>query len=254
MPNGRSDRQRVIDGDGDARRETWRFLGDPTASASARTSRSDYDPRQRPWYVGHVQSRRTDADRTLSLCVVERGRHIGRRADAGWRGDRLRSSLGTLSPPDRPYKLDAQLDHHGRDRRLGRSIIESRPCDPTDATACRATRRCGAACVAPRLEAAGPSRPRAMSRLRAVPTSCIVHPIRPMLRPERSQLRRPCRSTSSRPCRATLLERAALAARRGRARHPGDVGGVAGAVAVDGATARPRPNASATSTSPTRCR
>jgi len=46
---------RVIEGDGAARRDVWRFLGADGKPGASYSQPSDFDPRQRPWYAGTRQ-------------------------------------------------------------------------------------------------------------------------------------------------------------------------------------------------------
>jgi adenylate cyclase len=48
---------RVIEGDGAARRDVWRFVGNDGKPGAPYSQPSDFDPRQRPWYAGTQQSR-----------------------------------------------------------------------------------------------------------------------------------------------------------------------------------------------------
>ena len=92
---------------------------------------SDFDPRQRPWYVATEQSAYADDHRALSLRLVERDGRFGRRADGEGRGHRIRCLARDPQPPDRPVQADAELDHPGCHRQSD-IFIETPPCDPDD--------------------------------------------------------------------------------------------------------------------------
>jgi adenylate cyclase len=47
---------RVIEGDGAERRDVWRFVGTDGTPGPTYSQPSDFDPRQRPWFVGTMQS------------------------------------------------------------------------------------------------------------------------------------------------------------------------------------------------------
>src|SRR5262249_9469717 len=58
VPAGDPIVQRLIEseGEGDERREVWRFVGEADVPGKVRARLSDFDPRQRPWYMGTLQS------------------------------------------------------------------------------------------------------------------------------------------------------------------------------------------------------
>jgi adenylate cyclase len=124
---------RLIDGEGAARRDVWRFLGADGMPGEPHEEPSEFDPRQRPWYVGARQSGAPaltapylfawSGEPGVSLGVpMSHGGVIG-----------FDASLGTLSRLIVQYKVTPNaiivIATGGSD-----VFIETRPCDPTDIT------------------------------------------------------------------------------------------------------------------------
>ena len=124
---------RVIDGEGTARRDVWRFLGADGAPGEPHEAPSEFDPRQRPWYIG---AKRSGAPALTAPYLFawsgEPGVSIGvPMGHGGVIG--FDASLGTLSRLIVQYKVTPNaiimIAAGGSD-----VFIETRPCDPTDAT------------------------------------------------------------------------------------------------------------------------
>ena len=124
---------RAIAGEGEARRETWRFIHANGSFSDSRSRPSTFDPRQRPWYVAAEQARGPaltapyrfawSREAGVSLGVpMPQGGVIG-----------FDASLGTLSRLIVQYKPTPNaiilIATGGSD-----VYIETRPCDPTDMT------------------------------------------------------------------------------------------------------------------------
>jgi adenylate cyclase len=123
--------ERVIEGEGAERREVWRFLGPDGVPGEAHSRQTDFDPRNRPWYVEALAKRTPtltepyrfawSSDPGLSVGVpMVKGGVIG-----------FDASLGTLSRLIVQYKLTANsiiLVSAGSST----IFIETMPCDPTD--------------------------------------------------------------------------------------------------------------------------
>jgi adenylate cyclase len=133
VPAGDPIVHRIIEGEGDARRETWRFVGEADIVGKARSRHSDFDPRQRPWYLGTQQ---TDSPTLTAPYRFAWSREAGISAgvpmeDGGVLG--FDASLGTLSRLIVQYKPTPNaiivISTGGSEVH-----IETRPCDPSDAT------------------------------------------------------------------------------------------------------------------------
>ncbi|TMJ27243.1 MAG: HAMP domain-containing protein [Alphaproteobacteria bacterium] len=133
IPPGDPIVQRVIAGEGAARQEVWRFLGADGSLGEPHARASDFDPRQRPWYSGALRSGapaltapyRFAWSQELGLSVgvpMPQGGVIG-----------FDASLGTLSRLIVQYKVTPNaviVIASG----TSDVFIETRPCDPTDAS------------------------------------------------------------------------------------------------------------------------
>jgi adenylate cyclase len=133
IPPGDPIVQRVIEGDGPARQEVWRFVGIDGSLSEAQTRPADLDPRQRPWYADALKMGAPaltapyrfawSGEPGLSVGVpMPQGGVIG-----------FDASLGTLSRLVVQYKLTPNavivIETGASD-----VFIETPPCDPTDAT------------------------------------------------------------------------------------------------------------------------
>lgn len=124
---------RVIEGEGEARRETWRFIQANGTVSEPRSQPSTYDPRQRPWYIGAEKTRAPALTAPYRFAWSrEPGVSMGvPMAQGGVIG--FDASLGTLSRLMVQYKPTPNaiilIAASGSD-----FFIETRPCDPTDAT------------------------------------------------------------------------------------------------------------------------
>jgi adenylate cyclase len=131
IPPGDPIVRRVIDGA--ARRELWRFVGADGALSEPRERATDFDPRQRPWYIGALQSGAPALTAPYRFAWSgEPGISLGvPMAHGGVIG--FDASLGTLSRLIVQYKVTPNaiivIAAGGSD-----VFIETRPCDPTDAT------------------------------------------------------------------------------------------------------------------------
>jgi adenylate cyclase len=124
---------RVIEGDGAARRDVWRFVGADGKPGAPYAQPSDFDPRRRPWYVGTEQSRTPTLTEPYRFAWSnEAGVSIGvPLPDGGVIGFDV--SLATLSRLIVQYKLTANsiiLVATG----TSDIFIETPPCDPRDGT------------------------------------------------------------------------------------------------------------------------
>jgi adenylate cyclase len=133
VPNGDPIVLRVIDGEGPARRDVWRFLGADGAWSEPNEAPSEFDPRLRPWYIGAKQSGAPALTAPyLFAWSGEPGVSLGvPMAHGGVIG--FDASLGTLSRLIVQYKVTPNaiivIATSGSD-----VFIETTPCDPTDAT------------------------------------------------------------------------------------------------------------------------
>jgi len=124
---------RVIEGDGAARRDTWRFAGPDGKPGAPHTQPSDFDPRQRPWYAGTEQSHSPTVTEPYRFAWSnEAGVSVGvPMPQGGVIGFDV--SLATLSRLIVQYKLTANsiiLIATG----TSDIFIETRPCDSSDDT------------------------------------------------------------------------------------------------------------------------
>ncbi|MBN9091629.1 MAG: hypothetical protein J0J01_32310 [Reyranella sp.] len=169
---------RVIEDDGTERRETWRFVGVDDSLGEPHTRASDFDPRRRPWYGAAVLSRapaltapyRFAWSREPGVSVgvpMPRGGVLG-----------FDSSLGTLSRLIVQYKITPNAvilvaSAHSD------VFIETRPCDPTDATCLPGDDEVRAEVRRTAIEAAGRSVRRDVE-VAGRAYKLIVHPIPPI--------------------------------------------------------------------------
>jgi adenylate cyclase len=133
VPSGDPIVHRIIEGEDDARRETWRFVGRNDVVGQQHVRPSRFDPRQRPWYLGTMQSNAPtltapyhfawSREAGVSTGVpIEKGGVLG-----------FDMSLGTLSRLIVQYKITPNaiilIATAGSD-----VFIETPPCDSTDST------------------------------------------------------------------------------------------------------------------------
>jgi len=125
--------QRVIEGEGAARQETWRFINTGGTLTEAYARVSDFDPRQRPWYIDSLERAAPAVTAPYHFAWSgEPGLSVGiPMPQGGVIG--FDASLGTLSRLIVQYKLTPNavilIDTGSSD-----VFIETPPCDPTDAT------------------------------------------------------------------------------------------------------------------------
>jgi adenylate cyclase len=170
---------RVIDDDGTGRRATWRFVAPDGSLGAPRVQPSDFDPRQRPWYIDATQSRAPrltvpyrfawSSEPGISVGVpVRPGGVIG-----------FDSSLGTLSRLIVQYKITpnaVMLVAAGSSD----IYIETRPCDSvTDETCLSGDGEVRALLHRAVVEAAG-QRVQRDVRIAGRDYKLIVHPVPPI--------------------------------------------------------------------------
>ena len=122
---------RVIEGDGAARRDVWRFIGADGKPGAPHTQPSDFDPRQRPWYAAAERSHTPTVTEPYRFAWSnEAGVSVGvPMPNGGVIGFDV--SLATLSRLIAQYKLTANsiiLVATG----TSDIFIETRPCDSGD--------------------------------------------------------------------------------------------------------------------------
>lgn len=124
---------RVIEGDGDARRDVWRFMGADGQPGAPHSLPSDFDPRRRPWYSGTQQSRTPILTEPYRFALSnEPGISVGVPLPHGGVIG-FDASLATLGRLIVQYKLTANsiiLVATGSSD----IFIETRPCDTSDPT------------------------------------------------------------------------------------------------------------------------
>jgi adenylate cyclase len=169
---------RTITDDGTGRRATWQFMNPDGSLSESRTEATDFDPRQRPWYVAAMQSRTPRLTSPYRFAWSgEPGVSVGiPLPQGGVLG--FDTSLGTLSRLIVQYKITPNAviviaaghsDVH----------IETRPCDPTDAT-CLPGDAEVRALVRQTVEEAAGQRVERDVRVAGRPYKLIVHPIAPI--------------------------------------------------------------------------
>ncbi|HYD08298.1 MAG TPA: adenylate/guanylate cyclase domain-containing protein, partial [Reyranella sp.] len=124
---------RVLEGEGAARREVWRFVDRGGRLGGPQSRPADFDPRQRPWFIGALQSGAPALTAPYRFAWSnEPGVTVGVPVPGGGVLG-FDSSLGTLSRLIVQYKITPNaiiLIATGAPD----IFVETRPCDPTDAT------------------------------------------------------------------------------------------------------------------------
>lgn len=132
VPPGDPFMLRVIEGQGAARRDVWRFVGADGKPGAPRSQPSDFDPRQRPWYEAEQTGTATLTEPYRFAWSNEVGVSVGvPMPDGGVIGFDV--SLATLGRLIVQYKLTPNsiiLVATG----TSDVFIETQPCDSSDAT------------------------------------------------------------------------------------------------------------------------
>ena len=132
VPTGDPIVLRIIEGDGAARRDVWRFVGAGGTPGEPYARPSDFDPRQRPWYGAEQSGTPTLTEPYRFAWSNEVGVSVGVPMPRGGVIG-FDVSLATLSRLIVQYKLTPNsiiLVATG----ASDIFIETRPCDPGDAT------------------------------------------------------------------------------------------------------------------------